>query len=156
SQSGAMGSAVVQAAHLGVSFSHMITAGNCCDIDVADYVAYLAEDPDCKVVACLFEGLQEPARMLEASRIADAHGKPILICKIATGAKGAEAALSHTGALAGSNAAYNALFREMGAVVVKNLEELAETAAFFAKAPKPIGKGAAVVAASGGFCVIAA
>ena len=156
SQSGAMGSAVIQAAHLGVSFSHMLTAGNCCDIDVADYVAYLAEDPACTVVACLFEGLRNPGRMLEAAKIADANDKPLLVCKIATGEKGAEAALSHTGALAGSNAAYEALFEEMGAIVVKNIEELAETASFFTKASRPAGKGAAVVAASGGFCVIAA
>lgn len=156
SQSGAMGNSVAQASRMGVSFSHLLTAGNSCDVDTADNIAFLAEEPSCRVVACVFEGATSPKRLIEAATIVRAQGKPLLVCKVATSERGAESALSHTGALAGSAAAYRAMFERVGAVVVDDLEELAETAAFFAKAPAPKGKGVAVVAGSGGFCIAAA
>jgi acyl-CoA synthetase (NDP forming) len=154
SQSGAMGNAVVQASRMGVPFSHLLTAGNSCDVDTADYVAYLADDPACSVIVCLFEGLRTPRRLLQAGERARQQGKPLIVCKIATSRKGAESALSHTGALAGGAEGYKALFDRMDAVVVEDLEELAETAAFFLKARRIPSGGAAVLGASGGFCVI--
>jgi len=154
SQSGAMGNAVVQASRMGVPFSHLLTAGNSCDVDTADYVSYLAEDPMCAVIVCIFEGLRSPLRLLQAAERANRNGKPLIVCKIATSEKGAASALSHTGALAGGPEIYQALFQRMGAVVVDNLEELAETAAFFLKAKRPPTGGAALLAASGGFCVV--
>jgi acyl-CoA synthetase (NDP forming) len=75
---------------------------------------------------------------------------------MATGEQGALAAMSHTGSLAGSNAAYRAVFRRSGAIVVDDYEALMETAAFFAKAPPPRAQGAAIVAASGGAAIMAA
>jgi acetyl-CoA synthetase len=83
--------------------------------------------------------------------------KPLVIFKMATGEQGAQAAMSHTGSLAGSNASYRAVFKRAGAVVVDDFEALMETAAFFAKAPAaPKAPGAAVVAASGGAAIMAA
>jgi len=159
SQSGAMGNAVAQASHLGLPVSHMLTAGNSCDVDVADYVAYLAEDDHCQVIICLFEGLASPQRLIEAGKLAEARGKPLIVCKIASSAAGADSALSHTGVLAGSQAAYAAAFRRMNAVVVDNLEDLAPTAAYFLKTRrqalrKPLRGRVAVLAASGGFCTV--
>ena len=160
SQSGAMGNSVAQASRMGVSFSHLLTAGNSCDVDTADNIAFLAEEPSCKVVACIFEGTSSPKRLIEAAQIVREQGKPLLVCKVANSERGAASALSHTGALAGSAAAYRAMFERVGAVVVEDLEELAETAAFFAKAPPPnpdrSKRGAAVVAGSGGFCIASA
>ena len=160
SQSGAMGNSVAQASRMGVSFSHLLTAGNSCDVDTADNIAFLAEEPSCKVVACIFEGTSSPKRLIEAAGIVRAQGKPLLVCKVANSERGAASALSHTGVLAGSAAAYRAMFERVGAVVVEDLEELAETAAFFAKAPAPnpdkAKRGVAVVAGSGGFCIAAA
>jgi acyl-CoA synthetase (NDP forming) len=75
---------------------------------------------------------------------------------MATGEQGAAAAMSHTGSLAGSQAAYRAVFRRAGAILVEDFEALAETAAFFAKAPPAKSKGVAVVAASGGAAIMAA
>ncbi|HEY0106198.1 MAG TPA: acetate--CoA ligase family protein [Rhizomicrobium sp.] len=154
SQSGGLGHALTQVAERGGSFSHFFSAGNSCDVDVCDYISYLAEDPGCRVITCIAEGLKDGERLLEAGEKALAADKPIVMHKIATGAAGAKAAMSHTGTLAGSNAAYEAAYRRAGIVAVENMEDVYETASFLAKAGHPRGEGVAAMAASGGGCVI--
>ncbi len=156
SQSGALSQSMAQALECGASVSHVFSAGNQADVDVADLVAYLADEPSCHTIACAFEGMAHPQRLLEAAEIAWRNGKPLLINKIATGALGAEAAISHTGSLAGSDSAYRAAFERGGAIVVEEFEGLMEAAAFFAKAPAPRARGIAVIAASGGAAIMAA
>ncbi len=124
---------------------------------MADYVNYLVSDPTCASIACVFEGMATPERLLLAAENAWAADKPLVIFKMATGEYGAEAAMSHTGSLAGSHESYRAVFRKAGAVVVDDFETLMETAAFFAKAPPmPKAAGAAVIAASGGAAIMCA
>lgn len=156
SQSGALAQSLAQAVEHGTSFSHVLTSGNSCDVDVADLVAYLADEPGCKAIACVFEGLSDPQRMIAAAELCWQRNKPLLINKLATGAQGAAAALSHTGSLAGSEAAYRAMFERAGAIVVDNFEALIETTVFFAKAPPPTAPGVAVIATSGGAAIMAA
>lgn len=157
SQSGGIGFSLALAAERGVAFSHVLTTGNSCDIDVADFIAYLAEDPGCRAIACLFESIPDPDRLRQAAEIAWEADKPLLICKIATGSAGAEAALSHSGMLAGSNAAFQALFKRTGVIAVDALEDLVETAGFFARVPARVGpRGVAVATSSGGLAVICA
>ncbi|MGX7706539.1 acetate--CoA ligase family protein [Methylobacterium sp. Gmos1] len=156
SQSGSLGFSMAQGIERGVSVSHVLTAGNSCDVDVADHVAYLARDPHCRAIACLFEGMADPGRMLRAASLAWEADKPLVLYKIATGQEGARAALSHTGSLAGSDAAYAAGFARAGVIQVDRLEALVEAAAFFAKAGRPRAPGVAVIATSGGATIIAA
>jgi acetate---CoA ligase (ADP-forming) len=156
SQSGALGMALAQGVVRGLSVSHVLTSGNSCDVDMADYVNYLVEDPTCASIACVFEGMSTPQRLLLAADNAWRADKPLVIYKMATGQQGAQAAMSHTGSLAGSHEIYRAAFRKVGAVVVDDYESLMETAAFFGKAPPPKAAGAAVVAASGGAAIMAA
>ncbi|MDE2334435.1 MAG: acetate--CoA ligase family protein [Rhodospirillales bacterium] len=157
SQSGALGFALEQAAQRGVAISHVLTSGNSCDVDMADFVAYLADDPSCGAIALLFEGMAQPARLVSAARRAAAVGKPLVVCKIATGDAGAQAAMSHTGSLAGADAAWRAVLAREGAVVVDDFEALAETASFFLKAPaRPLATGVAVICTSGGAGIMAA
>ena len=156
SQSGALSQSLAQAIECGVSISHAFSAGNQADVDIADLVAYLADEPSCHAIACVFEGMAHPQRLLEAAQIAWRRGKALLIHKTATGALGAEAAISHTGSLAGSDSAYRAAFERGGAVVVEEFEGLMEAAQFFAKAPPPKARGIAVLAASGGAAIMAA
>jgi acyl-CoA synthetase (NDP forming) len=156
SQSGALSQSLAQAIECGVSISHAFSAGNQADVDVADLVAYLADEPSCHCIACVFEGMAHPQRLLEAAQIAWRNGKPLLIHKTATGTLGAEAAISHTGSLAGSDSAYRAAFERGGAIVVEEFEGLMEAAQFFAKAPPPKARGIAVLAASGGAAIMAA
>ncbi len=156
SQSGALSQSLAQAMECGVSVSHAFSAGNQADVDVADLVSYLADEPSCDAIACVFEGMAHPLRLLQAAEIARQRGKPLLINKIATGESGAAAAISHTGSLAGSDSAYRAAFERGGAILVEEFEALMETAAFFAKAPVPKARGVAVLAASGGAAIMAA
>ena len=156
SQSGALGMALAQGVVRGLSVSHVFTSGNSVDVDMADYVNYLADDPTCASIACVFEGMSTPERLVLAAENAWAKDKPLVIFKMATGEQGARAAMSHTGSLAGSHASYRAVFKHAGAVVVDDFEALMETAAFFAKAPPPKAAGVAVVAASGGAAIMAA
>ena len=156
SQSGALSQSLAQAMECGASVSHAFSAGNQADVDVADLVAYLADEPSCHVIACVFEGMAHPRRLLEAAEIARRQAKPLLISKIATGSLGAAAAISHTGSLAGSDSAYRAAFERGGAILVEEFEGLMEAAAFFAKAPPPKARGVAVLAASGGAAIMAA
>lgn len=156
SQSGALSQSLAQAIECGASVSHAFSAGNQADVDVADLVAYLADEPSCHSIACVFEGMAHPQRLLEAAQIAWRNGKPLLIHKTATGSLGAEAAISHTGSLAGSDSAYRAAFERGGTIVVEEFEGLMEAAQFFAKAPHPKARGIAVLAASGGAAIMAA
>ena len=155
-QSGSVSMALAQAMERGVAVSHAIPVGNAADVDIADLIAYLAEDETCRAIATVFEGVADPLRLAEAARIAAAAGKPLIVHKMAVGEQGAAAALSHTGALAGSHAAYRALLEAQGAVLVEGLEDVMETARFLAKAGRPRGRGLAVVLASGGLGVAAA
>ena len=137
-------------------FSHVYTCGNSSDVDIADCIAYLSQDPTCRVIACNFEGHSNPRRVRDAALMASDAGKPLIIYKMATGESGATAAASHTGSLAGSHEAYRTMFENAGAVMVEEYETLLETAAFFAKARPNNGPGMAVVATSGGAAIMAA
>lgn len=156
SQSGALGFSLAQAHEKGASFSHLLTTGNSADIDIADCIAFLADDPSCTAIGCVFEGMPDPMRLIEAGQIAEAANKPLVIYKLGTGEQGAAAAMSHTGSLAGSWAAYRAAFERAGAILVDQFEALVETAAFLSKAPAPKAKGVAVLAVSGGSAIMAA
>ncbi|MCC5808832.1 MAG: acetate--CoA ligase family protein [Ectothiorhodospiraceae bacterium] len=156
SQSGALGLSLSQAMQHGVFFSHVLATGNSSDIDVADCIGFLAEEPSCKVIACVLEGLVDPLRLELAAHKASLANKPLIVCKMAKGQIGASAAASHTGSLAGSHAAYKTMVERAGGIVVDRFEDILETAAFFAKAPPPRGDGVAVIATSGGAAIMAA
>jgi acyl-CoA synthetase (NDP forming) len=156
SQSGAVGAALVQAMEHGVSFSHLLTCGNAGDVDVADQVAYLASNPACKAIACVFEGMADPGRFLAAAALCSQAGKPLIVHKLGTSERGAQAAVSHTGSVAGSQAAYRAAFERAGVIMVDEVEALIDTCSFFAKAPPPKARGVAVAAVSGGACIMLA
>ena len=156
SQSGALGYALLQAAERGRGFSHFISAGNSADIDIADLIAFLADDPDCRSIICVFEGIRDAAKLLAAGERARRAGKPVVVYKLGATESGALAAQSHTGSLASSHTAMQALFERAGFVVVDDFEALVETAHFFACAGQPIARGVAVVSSSGGAGVIAA
>ncbi len=167
-QSGALGLGLSQASEHGMSISHVLTCGNSCDVDVADYVAFLADDPTCDAIALVFEGLASSTRLMEAAMLAAAQGKRIAACKLATSAAGQDAARFHTrtntgigtGTGASEAAQWSSLFKEAGIAEVTRIETLLETAAFLAKAPlrKQAGAscGVAIVSGSGGTAIHAA
>jgi acyl-CoA synthetase (NDP forming) len=156
SQSGALGYSLAQAWDRGLGIRYFFSVGNCADIDVGDLIAAMAEDPDCKAIACLFEGAASAARMLEAGERARRADKPVIVYKLGTSEDGAAAARSHTGSLAGSAVAWRALFERAGFIPVEDYDALLEYARFFAAAGKPLARGVAVISSSGGAGVMAA
>jgi acyl-CoA synthetase (NDP forming) len=156
SQSGALGYALMQAAERGFSVCHMTTAGNATDLDVCDLAAYQLSMPECRAVALAVEGLRDGRRLALLGEVARQAGKPIVVLKLGRGEAGAAAAVSHTGSLAGSAAAWSAAFRRAGMVEVEDFDALLETAAMFAKAPPPTAPGVAIITPSGGAGIMAA
>ncbi|WP_052354962.1 acetate--CoA ligase family protein [Arthrobacter sp. I3] len=157
SQSGALGYSLLQGVHRGMGFSKFLACGNSVDVDVADYVSYLAEDPDTSVIVCLLEGISDGRRFIESILKAGRARKPVIVYKAANGEASGKAALSHTGTLAGSAEAYRSAFRRAGAVLVEDFEALLEVATFFSRNPQgPNGEGVGIMATSGGAGVICA
>jgi len=153
-QSGALGFALAQAMERGVGVSHVVSCGNSSDVDVADWVSALADDPACTAIACAFEGIADPQKFLKAAQIAWDRNKPLIVHKMAVGEDGAAAAMSHTASLAGSAELWEALFDKGGAIAVHDFDALVETAWFFAKAPAPKATGAAMLSGSGGAAIM--
>jgi len=156
SQSGALGYALLQGAQHGAAYSHLLTAGNSCDVDALDLAHYLVHDPACLSVACVFEAAGDADRLQALADAARTAGKPVVVYKTAVGEAAAAAAQSHTGSLAGSAQAFEAAMRRGGFVRAHSLAELTEIADFLAKAPAPLASGVAVMATSGGAAIMCA
>ncbi|MEA2732392.1 MAG: hypothetical protein QOF70_6867 [Acetobacteraceae bacterium] len=157
SQSGALGYTVLQAMGRGIGFTHYLAAGNSADVDVCDYISYLAEDDDTRAIICLFEGVKDGARFFQAARKARDANKALIVYKAGNSEASGKAALSHTGTMVGSSAAYQAAFRDSGCIAVDNLEAVLERANFFGKSSAPSGGyGVGILSTSGGASVISA
>jgi acyl-CoA synthetase (NDP forming) len=156
SQSGALGYALMQAAERGFAMCHMTTAGNATDLDVCDLAAFQLTLPNCRSIALAVEGLRDARRLFLLGEMARDLGKPIIVLKLGRGEVGAKAAMSHTGSLAGSSAAWSAGFKRAGMLEVEDFDALLETAGFFAKAPPPKARGVGILTPSGGAGIMAA
>ncbi|SDH69302.1 MULTISPECIES: acetate--CoA ligase family protein [Bradyrhizobium] len=157
SQSGALGYTVLQGMERGIGFSHYLAAGNSCDVDVCDFISYLAEDDNTKAIICLLEGVKDGDRFLGAARKARDAGKALIVCKTGNRETSSKAAMSHTGTMVGSVVAYQTAISEAGAIAVDDLEAVLETASFFAKTSAPTrGRGVGILSTSGGAAVICA
>ncbi|WP_137178176.1 CoA-binding protein [Roseomonas sp. AR75] len=156
-QSGALGLALSQAAERGVALTHVLTCGNSCDVDVADWLAALAETGSCAAVALTWEGLEDEARLVAAARLAASRGLPVAACRLGLSEVGAAQALVHTGSVVTPPERFPALCAEAGFVPVTRIEALMETACFLAKAPaRPQAGGVAIASGSGGTAILAA
>jgi len=157
SQSGALGYTVLQGMERGIGFSHYLAAGNSCDVDVCDFISYLAEDDDTRAIICLLEGVKDGDRFLVAARKARDAGKALIVYKTGNSETSSKAAMSHTGTMVGSAVAYRTAFADAGAIAVDDLESVLETASFFAKTSAPTrGTGVGILSTSGGAAVICA
>lgn len=124
SQSGAFGAyAYSMARERGLGLSHWISTGNEADIDVADCIEWLANDADTRVIMAYMEGCRDGPKLRRALAAARAADKPVVVTKIGRTQAGAQAAASHTAALAGDDAVYDALFRQYGALRARTIEE---------------------------------
>jgi acetyltransferase len=157
-QSGAtaFGPFLVRAVENGIGFSYIISTGNEADLDFTDFARYLLDDPDTRVIAGFVEGFKRADKFLEVAKLAAERGKPIVLIKIGRSELGARAARSHTAALTGMDARYDAVFAQYGVIRVQDYDELLETAHLLAHTPKPQVPGIAVVSHSGGISSLTA
>ena len=158
-QSGALGGSLLgRAMEQGIGFSHWIASGNEADVDAAEYVDYLLDQPEVKVVALFLEGIRDADGFVAMAQKAARLGKPIIVYKAGASRAAAAAVASHTGALAGSDRVFDGICRQYGIVRVDDVAEMLPTAQCFAwLGPKlPRGTGVAVISASGGACGVAA
>lgn len=155
SQSGALCTAILdRALEEKIGFSHFVSLGNSLDVGVGDVIDYLAEDPNTKSIVLYVESIEDARTFLSAAR-AFAREKPIVVYKAGRFRESAAAAVSHTGALAGSDAAYDAAFRRAGAVRVLESTELFDCAELLARGKLPAGPRLAIVTNAGGPGVMA-
>jgi acetyltransferase len=157
-QSGAtaFGPFLVRAVENGIGFSYIISTGNEADLDFSDFARYLVDDPDTRVIAGFVEGFKRADKFLEVAKLAAERGKPIVLIKIGRSELGARAAQSHTAALTGEDARYDAIFAQYGVIRVQDYDELLEVAHLMAFTPKPAVPGLAVVSHSGGISSLTA
>ena len=156
SQSGALGLALLEKAEeRRLGFSSFVSIGNKADVSSNDLLEWWEDDPETKVALLYLESFGNPRKFATlASRLA--RHKPILALKAGTTAAGARAASSHTAALAGSDAAVDALFRQAGVLRARTLEELLDAATLLSTQPLPRGRRVAVVTNAGGLGILCA
>jgi acyl-CoA synthetase (NDP forming) len=158
SQSGAFGGLAYQVAQeRALAYSLILTTGNEGDVDVADGVAYLAEDPETAVIMLYVEGCRDGRKLAAALERARAHKKPVVCLKVGRTEAGIAAVASHTAALAGADEIFDALFRQQGVYRCSSMEEFFEIgyAAAQVSAP-PAVKRVGILTVSGGVGVLMA
>jgi acyl-CoA synthetase (NDP forming) len=160
SQSGNIGSFTMSnMAQRGLGVSRFIATGNEADVDVADGIASLAQDPDTRIILCCMETCRDAGRLIAALDMARQQQKPVIVLKIGATEQGQAAAASHTGALTGSDAVFDAVFRRYGVLRVRSFEDLlhvGHAAALLRAERLPATDAVTLVAASGGFGIMMA
>jgi acetate---CoA ligase (ADP-forming) len=151
SQSGNMGLTLMLASR-GLDPACVVTCGNQADLDLAEILDHLAEDEAVRVVACVIEGLTDVPAFRAAAQRAAERDVAVVAVKIGRSARGRQAALAHTGSMAGQPRLYDALFEECGVVLARDLDDLEQTARLLAADRRPAGRRLGILASSGGEC----
>jgi acetyltransferase len=155
SQSGAIAAGMVDwAAQRSVGFSGIVSIGDQLDVDIADLLDYFALDGRTRAILLYVESIKDARTFMSAARAA-ARVKPVVAVKSGRWALGANAAATHTGALAGSDAVYDAAFRRAGILRVSDLRELFDCAETLGRVESPAGKRLAILTNGGGIGVLA-
>ena len=150
-QSGGLGFGIMnQGLARGIDFSYVISTGNETDLGVVDYVEYLIADEHTRVIGLFLEGLDEPLRLRDLALRAAAAGKAIVAAKMGRSPEAQQAAVSHTGHIAGPSRLWSALFRQAGIVEVTDIAEFLDVLAVLARFQAAGGNRAAVITVSGG------
>jgi len=139
----------------GVRFSKMISSGNECDLSSTDFLEFLGDDPETEVIGAYLEGVKNGPAFLRALK-ETSRKKPVVIWKAGRTPGGGKAASSHTGSLAGSKMAWEALKGQGGALLAKNPEEFIDLLSVCHYLPRKVGKRLAILSGPGGPAVSAA
>jgi acetyltransferase len=154
SQSGALLTAILDwSSKVGIGFSNIVSLGNKADLNETDFVEYLGENPETKVILLYLESISDGRRFIQVTS-AVSRKKPIVLLKGGVTEAGARAALSHTGAMAGGATALKAAMKKAGVILVSSLSELFDIAIAFANQPIPQGGRVGIVTNAGGGGVV--
>jgi acetyltransferase len=155
SQSGALGGALLNRIQdRGIGISYFISTGNEAVLESSDFIEYLLDDPATSVIMAIIEGIRDGKKFLRVADLAAEREKPLVVMKIGRTEAGGKAAISHTGSMTGSDAAYDAVFRQTGAIRVEEIEDLYVTASALAKCRLPSGNRVGIISTTGGGGVI--
>jgi len=154
-QSGALGIAMIgKTAVENIGLSAIVSVGNKTDVDEADLLEYLMVDPHTKIILMYIEGVRDGERFIR--KVKEATRKmPIVVIKSGRSERGAIAAASHTGSLAGSDEIFGAIMRQCGVLRADSIQEAFDWCKFLANAPSPRGESAIIVTNGGGIGVMA-
>ena len=156
SHSGAFCAAIIDwAREQGFGFSQIVSLGNQADVNETDVLPEVAKDTHTKVIALYMEGVSDGEKFIQAARQVTQH-KPVIALKVGRFEAGQKAAASHTGALAGSEAAFDAAFAKSGIHRADTAEQMFDWARALENCPLPRGKRMAILTNAGGPGVIAA
>jgi acetyl-CoA synthetase (ADP-forming) len=156
SQSGNMGHRIMlNGMSLGVGFSKFVCGGNEADLHLEDYLEYLAHDKETRIITAYIEGLREGRRFLQLAREITLK-KPIVAIKAGGTKESARAAMSHTAALTGSDAVYEAAFKQAGVIRVEDDDDLCDVVTALLHQPLPRRSRAGILTIGGGLGVVAA
>ena len=147
---GSLGNWIKGATERGIGFSYAVSSGNEVSLDLVDYLDFLVDDPDTRVITLMIEGIRRPEEFMAVSERALHWGKPILVVKLGRSEMGKRQAISHTGSLAGADEVFDAVCRRLGLIRCPTLEDMTETTLAFMPGRFPKGSRAAIVVNSGG------
>ncbi len=147
---GSLGNWIKGASERGIGFSYAVSSGNEVSLDMVDYLSFLVDDPETKLIALMVEGIRRPDEFIAIASQAFNKGKPVLVIKLGRSEAGRRQAISHTGALAGSDEVFEALCKRLGLIRCPTLEDLTEMTLAFMPGRFPRGSRAAIVVNSGG------
>src|SRR5688572_15065480 len=147
---GSLGNWIKGASERGIGFTHAVSSGNEVSLDLVDYLSFLIDDPDTKIITLMVEGVRRPREFMTVAEQALNKGKPILIVKLGRSEMGKRQAISHTGSLAGADEVFDAVCDRLGLIRCPTLEDLTETTLAFMAGRFPKGSRAAIVVNSGG------
>lgn len=157
SQSGAvMANLVGVGLELGIGFSSIFSGGNQADLKNEDFLEYLIDDPETRVIGVYAEGFTDGRRFVSLAQKALSLGKPIVMIKVGASEKGAEIAATHTSSIAGDNDVYNAVFRQYGIIRVPGFRDFTQMLYFLERTSLPKNGDLAILVSSGGLAGIAA
>ena len=155
SQSGALCTAILDwSVDQSVGFSHFVSIGEMVDVGFHDLIDYFGADPETACILIYMETMDEPRKFMSAAR-AFSRNKPVIVLKAGQSEEGAKATLSHTGSIAGNDAAFTAAFRRTGVIRVETVSQLFHVAHALALQPRPKGNRLAIVTNAGGPAVLA-
>ncbi|MHA1109114.1 MAG: acetate--CoA ligase family protein, partial [Alphaproteobacteria bacterium] len=141
---------MARAAACGIGMSYAVSSGNEIDLDLADYINFLVEDEDTKIITCMVEGIRRADAFMAAAEKALAAGKPILMVKVGRSEAGKAAAHSHTGALASDDEVLDAVCRKYGIIRCISLDDMVQTCLAFLPGRYPDGPRIGMAGFSGG------